>query len=553
MRKSFANRHLLSRRSTVGVNAPTRCQWIAMVLLGGCVAVSIAGAQVVPGAGAAIGTMAADRARVRQITGAAPDSAAFHDSLPHWRAVRPTLRFAWNSDLPNAGNDAALWAGRGTNFSLTGGVEWLRALRSPPFQWLEIVLSPELDYSQNLPFPDDPGRAPGRQPGRSAFSSPWHTGQSSADLPLRFGDRSIRSIGLGQSSITIVTDRVAFGASNASEWWGPALRNTLLFSDNAAGVPRLFARTAQPIRTRFGDLEGRAIIGALTESPFFDEDPGNNTRSLSGLLVTYRPAIDTGLTLGLSRLVMARATSNLGVVQHALDVVLHYEPIQPERDTSDAGQSYQHTDQLFSLFARWIFPASGFETYVEWSRMELPRSIREYLEVPQSTQGYTIGLQWAQPHARASYFRLQGEVTYLEQTQVLPDRPPPDYYTGRAAAQGFTQRGQVLGATIGPGSSTQFIGADWLAPRWQLGGFVGRTRTEEGAMERLQDPNVVQHDVTIFSGVRGGARVPHADISSELTVGRRLNYLFQNEGYLGLPSRALDIQNITLTFTLSPR
>lgn len=295
------------------------------------------------------------------------------------------------------------------------------------------------------------------------------------------------------------------------------------------------------------------MIGGLTESPFFDYDKGNDVRSLSGLLVTYRPSLDTGLTIGLSRLVMARTSSPFGVIQHALDVVLQFEPIRPASDTSESGQNYQSTDQLISLFARWVFPASGFETYVEWSRMELPRSIKEYLEVPQSTQGYTIGLQYAQPHANESYFRLQGEVTFLEQTQVLPNRPPPDYYTGRAAPQGFTQRGQVLGAAIGPGSSTQFIGMDWMARRWQAGAFVGRTRTENDALYRLLSPTVVQHDVTIFSGVRGGARFPWTDASAELTVGRRLNYLFQNEGFLGIPINAVDIQNVTLAVTLSPR
>lgn len=509
-------------------------------------AVPLAQAQVVPGSGAAIGTMAADRARVRQITGAPTDTGWSADSLPRLRAIDPTIRYVWNSDLPNEGNDGALWAGRGANLSITGGVQYARRY---PQGMLQVVVSPEIDYSHNLPFVVFTGR----QPGRSAFSSPWHTGQSSADLPLRFGDLPVKAIGLGQSSITFTTNHVSFGASSANQWWGPALRNTLLLSNNAAGVPRLFARTSHPILTRVGRFEGRAFIGALTESPFFDQDAGDDIRSLGGLLVMYRPAIDTGLTIGLSRLVMARATSGLGVIQHALDVVLHYEPIQPAGDTTDTGQSYQRTDQLISLFARWVFPESGFETYVEWSRMELPRSIREYLEVPQSTQGYTIGLQYAQPHRDASYFRLQGEVTYLEQTQVLPNRPPPDYYTGRAAPQGFTQRGQILGAAIGPGSSTQFIGMDWMAKAWQAGAFVGRTRTENDAFYRILSPTAVQHDVTIYSGVRGGARLPWTDVSGELTVGRRLNYLFQNEGFLGIPINAVDIQNVTLSLTLSPR
>jgi len=520
---------------------------VLVVALGGVTGVvPVAACQVVPGTGAEIGTMAADRARVRQITGAPADTTHRVQLLPALHAIGPTVRYSWNSDLPYGGNDGALWAGRGANLSVTAGAEFRRVHKDGV---LAVVVAPELDYSQNLPFTVFPGR----QPGRSVFSSPWHTGQSSADLPLRFGDLPVRALGLGQSSVTFTGNRVAFGASAANEWWGPAQRNTLLLSNNAMGVPRLFARTSRPIRTRAGDFEGRAFIGALTESPFFDQDKGNDIRSLSGLLVTFRPAIDSGLTIGLSRLVMARASSKFGVIQHALDVVLHYEPIQPVGDTTESGHSRQRTDQLFSLFARWVFPTSGFETYVEWSRMEFPRSIREYLEVPQSTQGYTIGLQYAQPHRRESYFRLQGEVTYLEQTQVLPNRPPPDYYTGRAVPQGFTQRGQILGAAIGPGASTQFIGMDWMARSWQAGAFVGRTRTENDALYRLLSPTPVQHDVTIYSGVRGGVRLPWTDVSSELTVGRRLDYLFQNEGVFGIPVNADDIQNVTLSVTLSPR
>jgi hypothetical protein len=241
-----------------------------------------------------------------------------------------------------------------------------------------------------------------------------------------------------------------------------------------------------------------------------------------------------------------------GVLPHVLDVLFHYEPITSAADTTDQGHSYQRTDQLISLFGRWVFPASGFETYVEWARMELPRSLHEYLSVPQSTQGYTIGLQWADPTPRNGRLRLQAEVTNLEQTQVLPNRPPPDFYSGRGVPQGFTQKGQILGAAIGPGASSQFIAADWLASRWQAGAFAGRTRTENDALYRTLAPHNEQHDVTIYSGVRGGARLMGWDLSTELTVGRRLNYLFQSDFYLGQPVKAVDIQNVTWTFLLSP-
>jgi hypothetical protein len=510
------------------------------------------GAQVVPGEGASIGTLAADRARVAQLTQVAADSGwaatfrlADSGSTARLHVLSPTVRLTWNSDLPYGGNDAALWAGRGMNGSVTAG----GALRR---RWgnrtVDVIVAPTIAFSQNEPF----SIPAGAQAGRSAFSSPWHVGQSSADLPLRFGDQTFTTFGLGESSITVTSNAVAYGLSASSEWWGPAIRNTLLLSNNAPGVPRLFVRTAHPLRTRFGEFEGRIILGGLTESPYFDSDGSNDTRSLSGLLVTFRPNVDSGLTLGLSRLVMAPLQSRAALLLHPLDVLVRFNPIVTPTDPGDTAASTQATDQLFSLFARWVFPESGFETYVEWARMELPRSIRELLEVPQSTQGYTLGLQWAGPRRTGNFLRLQAEVTYLEQTQVIANRPPPDYYTGRAAVQGFTQRGQILGAAIGPGSSTQFVGADWLAPRWQGGLFVGRTRTENDALYRQAQPNPLQHDVTIFSGLRGGARLGWSDVSGELTVGRRLNYLFQNRGTYQQPV-ADDVQNVTLGVTVSPR
>ena len=508
-------------------------------------------AQVVPGARSAIGSLAADRARLRQITGIgdaeAGDSVPLAEGASRLRAIWPTVRLAWNSDIPTEANDDALWAGRGTSVGVSGGLSYSR------WVWgrrVDAVVAPTVTYSQNLPFPTRPGRAPGR----SAFSSPWYFGNTSADLPLRFGDLPVTIVGLGQSSLTVTSGDVAFGAATDNEWWGPAIRNTLLLGNSAAGVPRLFARTTRSRHTRVGDFDGRAFIGALTESPYFDADPSNDHRSLSGLLLLYRPPIDSGLTVGLSRLVVARAQSAPAVVLHSLDALLRYDPMRAYDDTTENGRSTKGSDQLFSLFARWIFPRSGFETYVEWARAEMPRSIREALEVPQNTQAYTMGFQWATPRPGGRQLRLQGELTYLEQTKFIASRPPTqDYYTGQAAEQGFTERGQVLGAPIGPGASSQFVGGDWLAARWQAGAFVGRIRSENDALYREGGPRATQHDVTIFSGVRGGVRLARNDVVGTLTVGRRYNYLLQSLFYLASPVNAMDIQNTSLTITISPR
>jgi len=266
--------------------------------------------------------------------------------------------------------------------------------------------------------------------------------------------------------------------------------------------------------------------------------------------------LDTGLTIGLSRVVYAPVSRASGSVGHAFHALTKWEPLARPSDTLAGGRSRQTTDQLLSVFGRWAFPDAGFEVYGELSRMELPRSLREWLVAPQNTQGYLVGLQSVRSAILPrSFVRFQAELTYLEQATVLADRPPPDYYTGRAAVQGYTQRGRVIGAATGPGSSSQWVAADFLAPRWQAGIFIGRTRWENDVLYRSSDPRVTRHDVTILSGLRGGLRLPFMDALSELTIGRRLNYLFQNEAYVPGEGAggAIDVQNITLSILLTPR
>lgn len=540
----FRNAPLL--RSLLAVRHMSRHALLCVFIVYACAVTSrTLWAQVVPGSGSAIGSQAADRARLNQVTGNAPLFDSDEPPTTDLRVIAPTVELFWNSRLPSAGNDGALWAGRGASVSATAGVTATWAYGGAR---ADVAVLPEATYSENVPFQI----LPGRSAGRSAFSSPWHLGANSADLPLRFGDQGIRTIGLGQSAVSLTLGGATVGASAANEWWGPALRNTLVLSNNAAGIPRLFVRTARPLRTGLGWIDARLIAGGLTESPYFDRDPSNDARSASGVLVTFRPAEDSGLTLGLSRLVIAPVPSNGAVLGHAFDVLTHWNQVRDPSDTVAGGKTSQRTDQIFSLFARWVFPRSGVEAYGEWARTELPRSLREYLEAPQSTQGYTIGLQWARPVQVGQRVRLQAEFTYLEQTVIWPDRPPMDYYTGRAAIQGFTQRGQVLGAATGPGSSSQFLAGDWVTKAAQVGLFAGRVRAENDALYRQVNPAPTQHDVTVFAGLRGGTRIPRFDLSMELVASKRLNYLFQSQFSIQAPVIATDITNLSLRVALHP-
>ncbi len=505
-----------------------------------------------------IGSVTEDRLRLAQLTDSAPTSGFMirtasslnNSSLtcrppsavcrPAFFLLAPELALTWNSAIPLSLNDGAMWAGRGANTLVRVGA----GVSSKLFT---LILAPEYTYSQNLGFEVFPGTAPGR----SAWSSPWHTGNQSADLPLRFGDTPWQLASLGQSSFTLHLGPIDAGASSENQWWGPGVRNALLMSNQAEGVPHLFLRSAKPIITSAGDFEWRIIGGALTESIYFDTVSTNNTRSLSGFVVTWRPATARNLTLGVARIVVSPTSGNGTVLQGALNAFTQWHPAENAPVTrADSLKG----DQLTSLFGRWIFPADHFELYFEWAKSELPRSLRDLIIAPQDAQGYTLGLQWAFPlRDTKSLVRFQAEATDVEQSTVFADHPTPDFYTGSTTAQGFTQRGQLLGASVGPGGQSQWLAADWVAPGWSLGIMLQRFRWEDNALYRQPIPNFLRHDVTLMAGVRGTLRTRSYDFSASFAPNPRLNYLFQDGFANPGGRRTVDISNFTVTFGVAPR
>lgn len=506
------------------------------------------------------GTLAAERARLVEITGDTTQLPSQPDlvgdlGLAGWpllrrvdwsrlplRIVRPDLRVVWNSALPYSLNDGALWAGRGLNVSMSGGLAWTQRLEEVG---VRLVLAPMLYFSENRPFQVFPNRTPGRSP----YANPFHGAGTTAslDLPHRFGNRHLLGIDAGRSELAVEWPAVTVGVTASNEWWGPGIRNAIILSNNAAGIPRWYARTTRPARTVLGGVEAKLIGGTLTRSLFFGQDESEH-RTISGILIQLRPAFDSTLTFGFSRVVYApvgpEASELTSTLARSFDAITRWENL--------SGPQLQRSDQIGAVFARWIFPAVGLEVYGEWARMDLPRNATELLTAPHYTGGWTFGFNWAHARAPGRYLRLQSEVTYLEQSRVFGDRPSADFYSGQASPHGYTQRGQIIGAAIGPGASSQWIAVDWLVPRWQVGGFVGRIRWDNDALYREPAPTFWDHDVSMLAGLRGGWRTALSDFGVEITAAKRYNYLFQN-AIVRAGRKTIDVDNLTVTLTATPR
>ena len=447
-----------------------------------------------------------------------------------------------------------MWAGRGLSTrTLTGFKLESRRVR--------FIFAPELISSENSdwvirPYPFDqhvhaipPDRAGG------GYVFPFYVlSQWSIDQPLQFGKGPIRRFDPGQSTATVSSDRIEFGFSNENEWWGPGIRNAIVLSNNAPGFPHLFIRTAHPLSTRFGLVEARWLVGGLTESKFFDTVSTNNVRSLASIATTLQTAWSPNLSFGFARSVYSTATG-WGQVPFRWFDILARTADTGNATALDAATKAVRKDQLFSLFARWVAPADGLEIYTEWARTQLRLNLHDLFIRPNHTQAYTLGLQWRRPAWFNGIFRLQAEITQMEQSATFRDLPQNSWYMSSRVIQGYTNRGEVLGASIGPGASSQWLGIDYVKPSWRIGAYAGRIRWNEDVHSTAGFPDYqgyCSHDVSLYPGARLASISRLGTLTADVSFQDRENFLFENDG--GCPNVGIrrDIRNRTLSITFSP-
>jgi hypothetical protein len=428
--------------------------------------------------------------------------------------VAPEVAVAYNSRLPFSVNDGALWAGAGAGTLSMAGF----AAQAGP---VRLIVAPELVYSANAAF-DTLVPLAWRQADPVTWYPDWQTDEHGIDLPYRMGDESALRVLPGQSSLTVDAGPLAFGAATENQWWGPGVRNALVLSNQAAGFPHLFARTSRPLATPLGTVEARWISGALRDSEWYARARGGERgwRSFSAAAVVLAPT--PGIAVGLARSVYAPADGVADALAGGADVLTRWSGSAD----STAADPFE---QITALWLQLAVPSQGAEAYAEWARTRL-RGLRGLLEEPEYSQGYTLGVQWLRP-AGPGEIRIQVEHTYLEESPTWPWHNNGSWYASGAVPQGYTNDGQVLGASVGPGASGQWLAVDWLRGRGRGGLFFGRYRwAEDARYDKPGGPELyLDHDVSLYGGARAALAAGGVRVDAEYGIERRWNYLFQSD------------------------
>lgn len=420
-----------------------------------------------------------------------------------------------NSGYPRSTNDGALWAGKGATLAASTGAR----IRWGP---LSATLLPVTYYAANDEFP----MAPVMGGDLSPYAYPW--GGGTIDYPQRLGDEPLGRVDWGQSHLRLRLGGFTAGYGTENLWLGPAFQNAVVLSNTAPGFPHLDLGTSWPVSIGIGTLAVTVLYGQLRESAFFDTIPDNDRRFFSGLALSYQPRWIRGLSVGAQR-VHYRRWSELDASDFFAPVggFFNWGGVEP----ATGAAVNDSADQLMSVHARWLFPSAGFEAFAEWARNDFSGDLRDFLLEPDHSTGFTFGFMQTLGAGRG-FTRIRGEITHLGRLLPIEIRASPTYYHHGIVRQGYTHRGQLLGAGIGPGSNSAYFGVDRYTTGGRIGGFLQWVRYGDDAFFANFAQLVREgHEVEVAAGLSVLRFVGPLDLGATLTLMRDLNryYVIRND------------------------
>lgn len=452
-------------------------------------------------------------------------------------AYEPVFTYTLNSRLPYSENNGAAWYGRGHNTELQGG-GYLTS------DYLTITFRPHLIFTQNRNF-ETPRFIPSDSDGNPRYRAIF----ANIDMPFRFGPDAYTTFDWGQSSVRLHYKSIEAGFSNETLWWGPGVRYALMMSNHAAGVKHLFIGTRRPLKLpAIGDMEFRWIWGRPEDSEYFTEN--DNERFMNALNIVYSPSFIPNFSVGLARVF------HKYIPEGGLQAADYFEILQAFQKTqqnfTDERGFNDVSNQLVSVYFRWVFPESGAEFYGEYFREDHNFDMRDFLMEPDHDRAYTLGLQKIIESNWIDFFKFNAEINSLVPNRVDEVRPQTYYYRHSRIKQGHTSKGEVLGAGIGPGSGSQYLGIEGYFESGMAGFFVQRVEDNDFFHFEYYDvprlgtgyKDIWRHRINLNIGITGNYRTGPLLIGGKLIWNKNFNYGRRGYGDLDVTFDSVDKNDI---------
>tara|TARA_B100000886_G_scaffold338484_1_gene301439 strand:+ start:161 stop:1837 length:1677 start_codon:yes stop_codon:yes gene_type:complete len=466
----------------------------------------------------------------------------------------------YNSHHPYNRNNGTMIPNRGYQHIISPGI----FIKAGP---LTIQLKPEHHFSENKEFD---GFWEGHY---SVIWAKRYKLWNRIDMPERFGNTNHNKTTFGQSSIRLNWKSLSLGISNENLWWGPSLRNSIMMSNHAEGFKHITFNTIKPIKTFIGNFEWQVITGKLESSGFTPprtdfEYAGtklyvpkinqlsktDDWRFLQGFILSYSPKWIDGLSVGLIRWVQMYSALIEGKY-YWIENSRNYFPIFDSifRKNNPLVDYEIQTNEAAGLFLKWNWKDSKAEIFAEFHFNDSKINLRDLLLDSDHSRAVTIGLQKVF-NINKDNFLFNWEWTQMEQSASRLIRNAGSWYEHYYVFDGYTNKGEVLGSSIGPGSNSHYFSLNRIRNQELIG--IGLEIVDNDndfyheAFASAEDFRRYWKDINLH--LKYNKSFKHFNLSSNLVYIRSLNYQWELNDFATPyyhPGRDVDNFHLSLKLT----
>lgn len=416
----------------------------------------------------------------------------------------------YNSHHPEGLNDGSMIPSQGYQTILSAGV-YLK------YEHLSIKLQPEFVHAANNVYDGYPLTRENPELATLRWAQYYFHTLNYIDQPEQFGTGTYSKLLWGQSSIRLTFNSLSLGFSNENLWWGPGMRNSLLMTNSAEGFAHFTFNTVKPVSTPIGSFEGQIIIGWLKESGYLPPNTevvdhnGNgfyapkpyDGRYFNGMIVNYQPKWVPGLHLGLIRS-FQMYHNEMGDAWG--DYLPIFSAFSEDKSLPDEGEenNYKNRDQYNSVFMRFVWPKSHVEIYGEYGRSSNYWDKRDLIVQAEHSNAFNLGFRKliVLNNKHDDHIQVGMEFTQLAKNANSILRGARSWYASAIVRHGYTHKGQMLGAGIGPGSNLQTLNIIWHRSLKSLGIEVERyVHNNDFHFENIKD--IRMHWVDMSASLNG--------------------------------------------------
>ena len=189
----------------------------------------------------------------------------------------------------------------------------------------------------------------------------------------------------------------------------------------------------------------------------------DTSRMFQGFNINYTPKWFKNLTVGVAQSFVQYTNQVAGIMQFIpIKNIVHRLP-----------NDLPNKPIILTAFNfNYQVPAANARFYGEFGWNLNQTTLRNFILQPDKGIGSVLGFSKIFPTTKQHYWEFLAEMTNLQlqtRAEQFSSGAPPSWYLGADVVQGYTHNGQILGAGIGPGATSQTIELNWRSAKNRIG------------------------------------------------------------------------------------